>query len=36
MKKDNVISQEKPEENTDLLTGLLRSGVRAEQDRGID
>jgi len=28
MKKDNVISLEKPEENPDLLTGLLRSGAR--------
>ena len=28
MKKDNVISLEKPEENPDLLTGLLRPGAR--------
>jgi hypothetical protein len=28
MKKNNVISLKKPEENPDLLTGLLRSGVR--------
>jgi len=28
MKKDNVISLENPEENTDLLTGLLRAGAR--------
>ena len=28
MKKDNVISLEKPEETPDLLTGLLRSGAR--------
>lgn len=28
MKNDNVIPLENPEENTDLLTGLLRSGAR--------
>ena len=28
MSKDNVISLEKPEENADLLTGLLRAGAR--------
>ena len=28
MKKDNVISLENPDENPDLLTGLLRSGAR--------
>lgn len=28
MKKDNIISLEKPEESPDLLTGLLRSGAR--------
>ena len=28
MKKDNVISLEKPEGNPDLLTGLLRAGAR--------
>ena len=28
MKKNNVISLENPEENSDLLTGLLRSGAR--------
>ena len=28
MKKDNVISLEKPEKPPDLLTGLLRSGAR--------
>ncbi len=28
LKKDNVISLEKPEETPDLLTGLLESGVR--------
>ena len=26
MSKNNVISLENPEENTDILTGLLRSG----------
>jgi hypothetical protein len=28
MSKDNVISLENPEENPDILTGLLRSGTR--------
>ena len=28
VKKDNIISLEKPEENPDLLTGLLREGAR--------
>ena len=28
IKKDNIISLEKPEESPDLLTGLLRSGAR--------
>tara|TARA_B100000959_G_scaffold271038_1_gene318721 strand:- start:88 stop:408 length:321 start_codon:yes stop_codon:yes gene_type:complete len=28
LKKDNVISLEKPEETPDLLTGLLESGAR--------
>ncbi len=28
MKNDNVISLENPEENADVLTGLLRAGAR--------
>jgi len=28
MKNDNVISLEKPEENEDILTGLLQQGAR--------
>ena len=28
MKNDNVISLEKPVENEDLLTGMLRQGAR--------
>lgn len=28
MSKNNVISLENPEENTDILTGLLRSGAK--------